>query len=352
MKNGKKGGHGASEITHIVYISFIILLIAVFYSVIYKEGAIGSVNATVIEILDNSITIIISIICSIIASIIYAHIMKKMTEEEKEAFKEDIKQISNEIYDEKIDDGVQRISQSVLKIYSGLTDMMPSHYYRSADSPNLEFNNFLNRKIMESRRFIYYGESPRFTCKRLYQLKDENPALKNLKIEVFIANPACDKLFESNKAFLIAKEKNGNYGCPKELETIIKAEKIKILYCLYALTHIMSSFQQIDIFLINDVPFMDIEMTDDMVALEFFRTRKDYKRYPLTLIFEGKRVYYESYEFYLEWEREKAIHIKEENLTVDYIIDLAKKAGIEKLTEERLKEYCNKKIFNESEKYI
>nr|WP_304973059.1 hypothetical protein [uncultured Schaedlerella sp.] len=351
MKNNK---HNTNSIIHIVYLCIIVLIIVVFMNIIYKTNAVekGGFNTTLNEFVDNSMTITVSIICSIIASVIYAHIMNKKSEIERENLKEDIKKISEKVYDEKIDDEVQRISQTISKIYNDTTDMMPSRYYRSADFPNSEFNTFLNRKIVESKKFVYYGESARFTCKRLYKLKDEIPSLKNLKIEIYIVNPACNKIFESNKAFLAIKEKNKNYGEKREWNTIIEEEKMKVLYCLYALKEMMSFLQRVDVFLIDDVPFIDIEMTDDMIALEFFRTRNDYKRYPLTIIYDDKKAYYESYEFYLEWEKEKAMHIKEEDLTVDYIIALGEKAGIKNLTEKKLKECCDKEIFNELERYI
>lgn len=351
MKNDK---YNTSLVIHTVYLCIIFLIIVVFMNILYKTNAIekGSFNTTLNELMDNSMTITVSIICSIIASVIYAYIMSKKSQIERENLKEDIKNISEKVYDEKIDDGVQRISQNISKVYNDTTDMMPSRCYRSADFPNLEFNIFLNRKIVDSKKFIYYGESARFTCKRLYKLKDENPNLKNLKIEIYIVNPACSKVFESNKSFLAIKEKNKNYGENREWNTIIEEEKMKVLYCLYALKEMTSFLQWIDIFLIDNVPFIDIEMTDDMIALEFFRTRSDYKRYPLTIIYDNKKAYYESYEFYLEWEKEKAMHIKEEDLTVDYILALGEKAGIKNLTEKKLKEYCDKEIFNELEKYI
>lgn len=351
MKNDK---HNTSLVIHIVYLCVICLIVVVFVNTLYKTNAIekGSFNSTLNEFMDNSMTIVVSIICSILASVIYAYIMSKNSKIERENLKEDIKYISEKVYDEKIDDGVQRISQNISKIYNDTTDMMPSRYYRSADSPNLEFNTFLNRKIADSKKFIYYGESARFTCKRLYKLKNEISNVKNLKIEIYIVNPACNRIFESNKSFLAIKEKNKNYGEKRGWDTIIEEEKMKVLYCLYALKEMTSFFQRIDIFLIDDVPFIDIEMTDDMVALEFFRTRSDYKRYPLTIIYDNKKAYYESYEFYLEWEKEKAMYIKEEELTVDYILSLGEKAGIKNLTEKNLKGYCDKEIFNESEKYI
>lgn len=102
---------------------------------------------------------------------------------------------------------------------------------------------------------------------------------------------------------------------------------------------------------IRDVPFIDIEMTDNMIVLEFFRTSNDYKRYPFTLIYDDKSVYYESYKSYLDWEKGKAQHIKRDDLTVDFILELGKKAGIE-VTEEILRDCCNQEIFKEAENYI
>ena len=350
----KVNKNNSNIVIYILYISTIILLVIIFINIIYKTNVIetGSINITIREIMDNSMTIIVSIVCSIIASVVYAYMMNNKNKVERDILKKDIKNILEKIYNEKIDDSVQRISKNISEIYNDTMDMMPSRYYRSADSPNLEFNVFLNSKIVDSKKFIYYGESARFTCKRLYKLKEEIPSLKNLKIEIYIVNPSCDKLFESNQAFLAIKEKNKNYGKKRDWETIIKEEKMKVLYCLYALNELKNFLQRIDVFLIDDIPFIDIEMTDNMIALEFFRTRKDYKRYPLTIIYEDKKAYYESYEFYLEWEKEKAIHIKEEQLSTNFILQLGRKAGLENVTEEKLKEYCDKEIFNESEKYI
>ncbi len=354
MKKDKKNNPNTNLITHIVYICTIVLMIVVCVNIIIKTDAIktGVINSALNELLDNGITIIVSIICSILASVIYAKIMNRNSEIEKESLKKEIEQISERIYDEKIDDGVKRVSQNVAQIYNATNDLMPSFYYRSADMPNYEFNELINRKIVQSKKFVYYGESARFTCKRLYQLKNKAPSLKNLKVEVYIVNPACDKLFEINKAFLAIKENNKNHGKKRDWDVIIEEEKRKVLYCLYALMEMMSFFLSVDIFLIDDVPFIDIEMTDDMIALEFFRTRDNYKRYPLTIVYEDKKAYYESYEFYLEWEKEKAKHIKAEDLTVDYIVSLAEKAGIKNLTENMLKDWCNKEIFHESENYI
>lgn len=349
VKNTK---HKTDLMIHVKYISILVLFFAIFFYILYKNHAFNNNNDTLDVIVDNGMTIIVSIVCSILASIIFANVMDRKNEIKQEIFKEELTKIIDKVYDEKIDDGVQRISNSVSEIYNNTIDLMPSRYYRSADFPNLEFNNFLNNKIVESRKFVYFGESARFTCKRLYELKDKNPGLKNLRIEIFIVNPECNTIFEKSKAFLSIKEKNQNNGNMREWDEIIEIEKKKVLSCLYGLMELRSSLHRIDIYLIDDIPFIDIEMTDDMIALEYFRTRDDYKRYPLTIIFENKKAYYESYEFYLDWEKEKAMHINGEDLSAEYIIKLGEKAGIEKLTHEDLKEYCEKEIFYKDEKYI
>lgn len=354
MKKPKKRIISGMLTIHAIYICCIVIILALVILVFSKTDVVkrADINAAYNELLNNSITIVISISCSIIASIIYARIMKEKGEQDREIIKEDLKQITDQIYDEKIDDGVRRISQKVLEIYNDTTDMMPSLYYRSADFPNQEFNTFLDKKIIESKKFIYYGESARFTCKRLYKLKDKGSEIKNLKVEIYIVNPTCNKIFESNKAFLATKEKNRNYGKMRAWDIIIEEEKLKVLYCLYALKEMTKFFQKVDIFLIKDVPFIDIEMTDDTVVLEFFRTRRDYKRYPLAIIYDDKKPYYESYEFYLEWEKEKAIHLDASKLTTNAILNLGRKAGIKSLTETKLKKFCDKEIFMESEQYI
>lgn len=352
MAGDERRGNKTSWVIHVVYSCCIVIVIVIAGIIIYKMNIAGKkdINVTVDEVIENVATIILSITCSILASIIYAKIMDSNSKEEKDILKKDIKNIIEEIYNEKVNDGIERIATRVSEIYNDKTDMMPSDYYRSADYPHYEFNNYLNKKIIESKKFVYYGESPRFTCKRLYQLKDRRRS--NLKIEIFIVNPVCNKVFECNKAFLRVKEQNRNYGDEKKLESIIKQEKLKILYCLYALIRIRDFYGEMDIYLIDDVPFIDIEMTDNTIVLEFFRTQSDYKRYPLTIIYDNKRIYYESYEFYLQWEKEKADHIKGEELTQQYILTLGQNAGIKDLTVEKLEEYCEKEIFKDSEQYI
>lgn len=344
---------------HIFYWCVIIVVLVILSLVIYTEKKIGkdTIDQTIDVLVNNGITIILSIICSIIASIMFTVFMSEKEESDRLSFKqeirENIRQITEQLYDEKIADGVQRVVQQVSDVYNTTTDMMPSYYYPSADHPNLQFNKYLNKKITESKKFIYYGESARFTCKRLYKLKEEIDSIKNLEIEIYLVNPKCNDIFKSNRAFLETKESNKNYGKSRNWDEIVKEEKLKVLYCLYALQQMAQDFFKIDIYLINDVPFIDIEMTDDMIALEFFRTRENYKRYPLTIIYDKKKIYYESYEFYLKWEKTKAgSRIEAKNLTIDKILGLGKEWGLKDLTEENLKDYCNKEIFNELESYI
>ncbi len=338
---------------HTVYICIIVIIIAVFticfVTSLMEQGTISNGFA---EIANNSMTIVVSIAASILSSVMYTFIMQKRSEEEKEELKEDIEKSVETVYDKKKTDQIEQISKRVSEIFSETSDMMPSKCFRSANSPNLEFNLYLNKKITESRKFVYYGESPRFTCKRLYKLKDETENVKNLKIDIYVIDPTDDEMFKNNKAFLEVKEKNRFDKKARDFNTIVLDEKTKIMGCLYALGEMSGSFYELNVYLIKDIPFIDIEMTDDMIALEFFRTRNDYKRYPLTIIYDNKDAYYESYEFYLDWESKKATRISGEELTVDYILKIGEKAGLPNLTKEQLKDYCDMEIFEESEKYI
>ncbi len=328
------------------YVTLIALILTVFLFVLYRVDAYkdGTAAKAFNELVENGVTVLVSIFCSILASIITGL-------KEKNDLRDNLEKISGKIYEEKIEDSVRRISKEVTEIYQNAVDMMPLRYYRSADSPNKEFNTFLESSITAGRKFVYYGVSARFTCKRLYRLKDEMHAFRNLSIEIYIVDPVCEATYENNKDFLITKEMNKNPGSQVEFQKIIKQEKMKSLYCLYALMEINNFCYQTDIYLIRDVPFIDIEMTDNMIVLEFFRTSNDYKRYPFTLIYDDKSVYYESYKSYLDWEKGKAQHIKRDDLTVDFILELGKKAGIE-VTEEILRDCCNQEIFKEAENYI
>ena len=353
MRNGKKSKSTGYEI--VIIIMSIMLVVAI--AIIWKTNALQReiIDETIDIFAENILTIILSILCSILASIVYAGMMKDKMEEDQELFMENIRKIEKDIYDENREDSIEEISQKVSEIYNQTSDMMPSRYYRSSDLPSDEFNAYLNEKIIKSQKFIFYGESARFTCKRLYKLKQlHSGTISNLKIEIFVVNPACCKIFEDKSEFLTIKEKNKNNSGNTKNDinqlTIIKNEKLKILYCLYALSKLKDSFYNIAIHLIDDVPFIDIEMTDDMIALEFFRTRSDYKRYPLTIVYENKKIYYESYEFYLECVKSKAKHINCKDLTLDYILELAKNSKLSGITENILEKYCKQEIYWEPEK--
>ncbi len=302
----------------------------------------------------------LAVFCSLLASALYSNITNKKSISEREKFqeelekniKQEIENITRQIYKEQINDGTERIAKKVSEIYNDKADMMPSHYYHSTDIPSNDFNMYMNDKIKKSKKFVYFGESARFSCKRLYRLKDQAPNIKNLKVDMFLVDPRCDDAFEYSKSFLEIKEKNKNSGSKKLWEKIVEEEKLKILYCLYALENMKESFLELTVYLLDHIPFMDIELTDDTVVLEFFRTRSDYKRYPLTMIYEDKKAYYESYEFYLEWEKERAIAVNKDTLTEQMIVNLGIEAGITDLKAELLEKYCQEEIFKDTEQYL
>lgn len=336
---------------HLFYCTIIALIIMIFAAVSLKAGIIkDTLEVMETALADNVITIAVSILCSVLASVIYASVMKKEGEKEKAVFKDHIKESIEEVirrsYDEKIDDGISRITQSVTNVYNDTSDMMPSRWYRSADQPDYEFNLYLDQQILKSSKFIHFGESARFTCKRLYKLKDSAQNTKNLEVEIFMVDPTQDKVFEANKHFLNVKEKNRNPGSSRSIEEIIEEEKLKILSCLYALNMMAGYFLDIKLYLVKDLPFIEIEMTDRMIALEFFRTYSEYKRYPLTIIYEEKKTYYEGYKFYFDWEKKKAEEIDANTMTMDKILEIGRKSGFANITEDEIKGYCAKEIFN------
>lgn len=348
----KNDGKELSIKGHLFYCTIIALIIMIFIAVSLKAGIIkDTLKVMETALADNVITIAVSILCSVLASVIYASIMKKEGEKEKAVFEDNMKESIEEVirrsYDEKIDDGIGRITQRVTNVYNDASDMMPSRWYRSADQPDYEFNLYMDQQILKSRKFIHFSESARFTCKRLYKLKDKAQNIKNLEIEIFMVDPAQDKVFEANKHFLDIKEKNRNPGSTRSIDMIIEEEKLKILSCLYALNMMAGYFADIRLYLIKDLPFIDIEMTDRMIALEFFRTYSEYKRYPLTIIYEEKKTYYEGYKFYLDWEKKKAEGIDASALTMDKILEKGRKSGLPSITEDEIKGYCTKEILDD-----
>lgn len=333
----------------------IIIAIIIFGVVLFVDAGIEEAAAKEAAhvLRENVMTIAVSIICSILASVIYANIFDSKSNEEKKLFKSEIKEdIKKDIeetiekaYDKKSNDGIKKVIGGVADLYHNTIDMSPSRYFTSSNTPNEEFNAYWDRKISESRKFIYFGASARYACYRLYKLKHQTMKTANFNIEIFIVNPANKEIFKENENFIMAKEKNRDYASKRKMEAIIKEEKENILSCLSALEEMKYDFNNIDVYMIQHLPFINIEMTGDTLALEFFRTNDNYEKYPLTLIYEGKKTLYEGYEFYLQREREKADHIKKNELKQEYIIKLGEDAGLGLLDEEQLKEFRDKRIY-------
>ena len=345
------GKKGSKEIIHVVYWGIIVLTVVIAAGIGFGVGAAESEYLAALKVIwDNAVPITVSIVCSVLASIIYAYIMNRISKAENNEFKNEIKRelelVIDEIYDKKIADGTGKIVQEISEVYKNTADLIPFRSYKSSNKPNNEFNAYLNSKISDSHRFVYFGASATFTCYRLHELKRQMPDKVNLDIEIYIADPSNKEIFNNSEKFIWVKEQNRDPASKRDMQTIIREEKKNILACLSALEEMAGDFNDINVYMVSHLPFINIEMTDDMIVLEFFRTRENYRRYPLSIIYEGKKTLYEGYEFYLEWEREKAKHIKKSELTPEYIKKLGKDAGLGVLTDKQLKEYRNKRILS------
>lgn len=328
----KDKGKYRNRLLHMTYGSIIAVLVLSIIFMLIVSNIIG--NEMKIQI-QNFYTIVLSIACSIVATCICTYIMDGKNKLDKEEFEESI---------------IKKITD----IYNKKNDLTPSYVYPSSDYPQEEFNEYLDAKIAESEKFVFYGESARFTCKRLYKIGQKGGKTNNLKIDIFLINPANKDLFEKNRYFLDTIKQRNRNAEEKDFQQIIIDEKMKILGCMYSLTKMKSKFLSIKIYLIDNMPFIDIEMTKDnnMLALEFFRTPENYKKYPCTIIYEGKNLYYDCYKFYIGMERGRAKEMTIESLTVDRIIEIGNEAGIKNLSEDMLKDYWDKEIVKESERYI
>lgn len=317
---------------HFLYMSIILLLICALVSFVFLDSEVGSTNHNVIIVLKNfTVPAAISILCSVIASIICAGLAKRETE-----------------------DSINQITKNVTEIYSGITETMPSQYYTSSDTPNPDFNQYLNKKILESRKYRFYGESARYTCKRLLTLPTTD--VKNLEVEVYLVDPTAEEGIQNSLAFLLDKDRNRNSDNKKFdnksdeelIEELIKDEKLKTLACLYILGKIRVKFEDLRIYLLKHVPTMTIEMTDDSTVLEFFRTRNNHSHYPLTLIYDNKPTIYECYDFILDWEKRKISKMDNNSLNIDELVKLGKQAGLQDINTNTIEQYAMTKIENDT----
>lgn len=313
---------------HISYLSIILLFLCALVYYILQESGSGTTSHNVMAVIQNFlIPVIISIVCSVIASIICAVFSKIETE-----------------------NSISRITKNVTEIYSGISEMMPSRYYRSSDAPNLDFNQYLNRKILGSRKYRFYGESARYTCKRLLALPEND--VKNLEVELFIVDPTAEDSIHDSIAYLRDKDRNRNSYRQANTkisdEDLIKNEKIKTLACLYKLGEMQGKFKELRIYLLKHVPTMTIEMTDDTTVLEFFRTRENHSHYPLTLIYDNKPTIYECYDFIIDWEKHNLSEMTYESLKIHELVNLGKRAKMEKIDQQTIIDYAKKRIENDS----
>lgn len=322
-KSEKK--HGNIKL-HILYVSIILLLFCVLVSFVLWDNEMRSTNQNVIIVLKNfAIPAAISILCSLIASIICTKFSKIEAE-----------------------DSIRRITENVTEIYSGITEMMPSRYYTSSDTPNPDFNQFLNNKILNSRKYRFYGDSARYTCKRLLSLSQDS--VKNLEVEVYLVDPTAKESIRNSVAYLRDKIKNQDSNIHPNAnisnEALIYDEKLKTLACLYMLGAMQGKFKELRIYLLKHVPTMTIEMTDDTTVLEFFRTRNNHSHYPLTLIYEKKPTIFECYDYILDWEKHKISEMKKDGFDIENLVKLGKRAGLKDINTQKIKEYAKNRIDN------
>lgn len=343
-----------SLMIHIVYGCIIILLLTIIINMVLKASVNDQklLSDSLSLVLDNSIVILVSVICSILASIVYASITEKRTANERAQMLKEMRDVADSIYNEKINSSVELITAKMSQIGIAASKMTPKYYFESGDQPNKEFNEVLNNSICKSRKFSFLGVSARFSCKRLHQLVQQIQSVSNLEVEIFIVDPANNDIFLRNKSFYMNRERAKNPDCIRSWDEIVREEKIKSLACLCSLSNLSKKMHKIDVYIVSEIPFVDVEITEDLVILEFFRTRRDYKKYPLTIIYDKNSAYYESYEFYLDWEKDRATPMRGDSITLDWVLDLGRQAGIEEISLEMLQSYCEEEIVVEHETYI
>lgn len=323
----------------VLWLIIVLLICVIIYFVCVDADAVDSMMT---RLLDNLLVMVVSVTCSIIASILYANITSAENKEHDEKVLNSMEAIISRQNDQNREALVEALTKKVSEITELKNDFSPTLCFQSASVPHEEFNTFLDNKILPSKRYVYYGESLRYTCKRLTNLV-KNGINRHIEVELILPNPRLAKAFEQRLSFFQAKERNQNFENQRPINEVLSEEKFKLICCLYALS-ILSKSICIKAYLLDDVPFLGVEMTDNVLVLEFVQIKNEAKRYPLTVVYEDKQPYYDSFCYFLNSEKSRANPIKVEELTMENLLGWGQEAGIEGITEEMVLAYYNKEI--------
>lgn len=232
-------------------------------------------------------------------------------------------------------DSVKDIDRIVKETLKNLSDERSPILYDDTNDPNANFNSRLNRGIQLTKKYIYFGDRALYLTQRLGREIINHDA--RLEIYVFLADIREDAIFRSRERMYLKKEKSNIQG-QRSINEIIINEKMEILRSLYALGKLSEKYE-IHVYLHKEIPFIRFELTDSLMVLTFLTQWTTGKKYPATLMFENNDLFSINFADYSEQLKIRSEKLIVDNLTVDYLRDLAKSAGLPDFKDEEVTKY-------------
>lgn len=264
----------------------------------------------------NLITLLGNFFLSFLVSILYTSFCRA-SDEEKEIRRE------------------KEIEEKVQTIYLKMLEMAPTYVYPAANQPIEDFNQRLNESISNTKNYYYFSDRGLYVTKRLKN--DITNYNERFSVILCLQDICEDSAFRSRAEEYRKREvqQKGN----RNLERIIMDEKLNILKSLY----VISQLDNIDIkvYLHKEIPFIRFEITDDLLAISFLPMLMEGKKYPPTLIYEKEKLFRQSYLDYFNDVIQRSILLKKEDITVDKLLKMGKRAKIKNITENDVIEYYN-----------
>lgn len=223
--------------------------------------------------------------------------------------------------------------EKIQSIYLEMLEMAPTYVYPATNQPIEDFNHRLNKSISTTKNYYYFSDRGLYVTKRLKNdIKDFN---ERLCVILCLQDINEDSTFRARAEEYRKREikQNGN----RDLETIIRDEKINVLKSLY----VISQLDNIDIkvYLHKEIPFIRFEITDDILAISFLPMLMEGKKYPPTLIYEKEELFKQSYMDYFNDVLQRSTLLKKEELSIDNLLKMGKKAKIKNITENDITGY-------------
>lgn len=272
------------------------------------------VNPEIYKLAINLITLLGNFGLSFLVSILYT----KFSREDNE---------TNELLRE------NRIEEKIQEMYLKCLDMAPTYVYPATNQPIDDFNKRLNESIKNAGNYYYFSDRGIYVSKRL---KKDITNYSDRFCAIICLQDICE-----DSAFTARSEeyrkREVKLGGSRTVKEIISDEKLNILKSLY----VISKLENIDvkIYLHREIPLIRFEVTDDLLAISFLSMLMEGKKYPPTLIYENEKLFRQAYLDYFNDVIKRSVCVKKEDITIDFLVKLGKKAKISNITEDAIVEY-------------